>query len=173
VAEKIEPEPPRPTSEAAMSCGYCHPDGPVGRFLRWTREDRGVRYSFHFEDPYRGFGASTAQFAVAYAAGAERLGLSRDWRSVWRFYRDLMGTEGTAPRCVDLAAQLQGGVTLFNPASLSCADVWDKFDWSRLLVFTPNARPDRKVATRIHLKKFFVVDGKVDQLRIFSRLGAS
>jgi mevalonate kinase len=161
--------------ETMVEGAGCHPDSPAGRLLRWAREDRGVRYSFHFEDPYRsgGFGASTAQFAVAYAAGARRLGLSRDWRSVWQFYRDLTGTEGMAPSGADLAAQLRGGVILFNPALLSYADVWDKFDWSRLLVFAPNARPDRKVVTHIHLKEFFAGNIKVDRPRLLSRLAAS
>jgi hypothetical protein len=158
--------------QATAEGANCHPDSPVGRFLRWAREDRGVGYSFHFEDPYRsgGFGASTAQFAIAYAAGAERLGLSRDWRSIWRVYRHLAGAEGSPPSGADLVAQLRGGVTLFNPASLSCVEFWDKFDWSRLLVFAPNARPDRKVATHIHLKEFFIENGRVDRLRLFSRL---
>jgi mevalonate kinase len=160
--------------ETTVEGADCHPDSPAGRLLRWAREDRGVRYSFHFEDPYRsgGFGASTAQFAIAYAAGAERLGLSRDWRRVWRLYRDLTGTEGTAPSGADLVAQLRGGVTLFNPVSLSCADIWDEFDWSRLLVFAPNAQPDRKVATHVHLKEFFAGGQKIDHTQLFSRLAA-
>src|SRR2546428_4699048 len=79
-------------SEQANGEGGYHPESPVGRFLRRALEHQGVRYHFHFEDPYRngGFGASTAQFAIAYAAGAGRLGLSRDWLSVWRLYRGLM-----------------------------------------------------------------------------------
>jgi hypothetical protein len=149
-----------------------HPDSPVGRLLRWALENRGVSYSFRFEDPYRsgGFGASTAQFAIAYATGAERLGLSRDWLSVWRFYRDLTVSDGIAPSGADLVAQLRGGVTLFDPTSLTCADLWAGFDWSRLLVFVPDAQPDRKVATHAHLKA--LSDGRETawRARLFSRL---
>jgi hypothetical protein len=149
-----------------------HADSPVGRLLRWAAEHRGVRYSFHFEDPYRsgGFGASTAQFAIAYAAGAGRLGLSRDWRTVWQFYRDLAGVEETSPSGADLVAQLLGGVTLVDPVSLSCADIWDEFDWSRLLVFAPNGQPDRKVATHIHLREFSSGSRRIDHAQLFSRL---
>jgi hypothetical protein len=160
--------------EATAEDADCHPDSPAGCLLRWAREHRGVRYSFHFENPYRsgGFGASTAQFAIAYAAGAGRLGLRRDWRSVWGFYRNLTSVEGTAPSGADLVAQLRGGVTLFNPVSLSCADIWDGFDWSRLLVFAPNEQHDRKVATHIHLKEFFAESQKLDHTLLFSRLAA-
>jgi len=149
-----------------------HLESPVGRFLRWALEHRGVSYSFHFEDPYQsgGFGASTAQFAIAYAAGAERLELSRDWRSVWRFYRDLTATDGLVPSGADLAAQLRGGVTIFDPASLTCQDLWAEFDWSRLLVFAPDAQPDRKVATHAHLKSLSGSRETAWRARLFSRL---
>src|SRR5882672_9978914 len=149
-----------------------HLESPVGRFLRWALEHRGVSYSFHFEDPYQsgGFGASTAQFAIAYAAGAERLELSRDWRSVWRFYRDLTATDGLVPSGADLAAQLRGGVTIFDPASLTCQDLWAEFDWSRLLVFAPDAQPDRKVATHTHLKALSDSQETAGHAQLFARL---
>jgi len=159
--------------EASAEDGGYHPESPVGRFLCWSLEHRRVRYSFYFEDPYQsgGFGASTAQFAIAYAAGAERLGLRCDWRSVWRFYRDLMVDDYVAPSGADLVAQLLGGVTLFDPASLTCADLWAEFDWTRLLVFAPDAQPDRKVATHVHLKALFSAGPKtIDRPRLFSRL---
>jgi mevalonate kinase len=153
-----------------------HPESPVGRFLRWAREHQGLRCSFHFEDPYPngGFGASTAQFAIAYAVAAAELGLECDWQSVWRFYRDLVVVSGVAPSGADLVAQLCGGVSLFDPASLTCADLWKKFDWSRLLVFSPSTQSDRKVATHEHLKEFFSEGPKapkiVDHSQLFSRL---
>ncbi len=158
--------------EAMDEGPYWHADSPVGRLLRWAREHCGVRFSFHFEDPYHsgGFGASTAQFAIAYAAGAVRLGLSCDWRTAWQFYRKLTGADETTPSGADLVAQLRGGVTLFNPVSLSCADIWDEFDWSRLLVFAPNAQPDRKVATHVHLKEFSLGSQEIDRTQLFSRL---
>jgi hypothetical protein len=159
--------------EASAEDGGHHPESPVGRFLRWALEHRRIMYSLHFEDPYQsgGFGAPTAQFAIAYAAGAERLGLSCDWRSVWRLYRDLMVDDCVAPSGADLVAQLLGGVTLFDPTSLTCADLWAEFDWTRLLVFAPNAQPDRKVTAHAHLKEFFSADQKtIDRPRLFSRL---
>jgi mevalonate kinase len=155
----------------AEGCDY-HLESPVGRLLRWAMERHGVSYSFHFDDPYQsgGFGASTAQFAIAYAAGAERLGLSRDWRSVWRFYRDLTVSDGIAPSGADLVAQLRGGVTLFDPTSLTSADLWARFDWSRLLIFAPDAQPDRKVATHAHLKALSGGREAEWRARLFSRL---
>jgi mevalonate kinase len=150
-----------------------HPESPVGRFLRWAQEHRGLRYSLHFEDPYQsgGFGASTAQFAIAFTAMIDRLGLGYSWQSIWRFYRDLMVIDGVAPSGADLVAQLQGGISLFDPASLTCTDLWTKFDWSRLLVLVPNAQPDRKVATHTHLKVFFSEGQKaIDHPQLFSRL---
>jgi mevalonate kinase len=159
--------------EMTAEDGDYHPESPVGRFLRWAQEHRGVRYSFHFEDPYRigGFGASTAQFAIAFTAAADRLGLGDNWRSMWQFYRDLMVVDGIAPSGADLVAQLQGGISLFDPASLTCADLWARFDWSRLLVLAPDAQPDRKVATHIHLKAFFSEGQKaIDHPRLFSRM---
>jgi mevalonate kinase len=158
--------------EATAEWGDYHPDSPVGRLLRWALEHRGASYSFRFEDPYQsgGFGASTAQFAIAYTAGAERLGLNCDWRSAWRFYRDLTADEGIAPSGADLVAQLQGGVTLFDPASLTCADLWAGFDWSRLLIFAPDAQHDRKVATHAHLKALSDGRGMAWRARLFSRL---
>jgi mevalonate kinase len=156
--------------------GDHHPESPVGRLLRWTREHRGLRYSFHFKDPYQigGFGASTAQFAIAYKAAAIELGLEHDWQSIWRFYRDLVVVEGIAPSGADLVAQLHGGVNLFDPASITCVDLWATFDWSRLLVFSPSAQSDRKVATHKHLKEFFSESSKVPTVtghsQLFSRL---
>jgi hypothetical protein len=159
--------------EKADGDGDHHPDSPVGRFLRWAQERRGLRCSFHFEDPYRsgGFGASTAQFAIAYAAAAAELGLSRDWWDVLRFYRDLTVVDGKSPSGADLIAQWRGGVSLFDPASLRCVDLWTEFDWSRLLVFSPEDQSDRKVATHTHLKAFFSEDGReINHAQLFSRL---
>jgi hypothetical protein len=153
-----------------------HPESPVGRFLCWAREHRGLRRSFHFEDPYQngGFGASTAQFAIAYAVAATELALRCDWQSIWRFYRNLVVVDGIAPSGADLVGQLRGGISLFDPTSLTCTDLWATFDWSRLLVFSPTAQSDRKVATHEHLKEFFLERPKtpiiVDHSQLFSRL---
>jgi hypothetical protein len=159
--------------ETTAEGGDHHLESPVGRFLRWAQEHRGVRYSFHFEDPYRigGFGASTAQFAIAFTAAIDRLGLRYNWQSTWRFYRDLMGVDGIAPSGADLVAQLRGGISLFDPVSLTCTDLWTRFDWSRLLILAPNDQPDRKVATHVHLKAFFSEGQKaIDHPQLFSRL---
>jgi mevalonate kinase len=158
--------------ETAAEGGDYHPESPLGRFLHWAMEHRGVSYSFHFEDPYQsgGLGASTAQFAIAHTAGAERLGLNCDWRSVWRFYRDLTVSDGIAPSGADLVAQLRGGVTLFDPASPTCTDLWAGFDWSRLLIFAPDAQLDRKVATHAHLKALSDERETAWRPRLFSRL---
>jgi hypothetical protein len=81
-----------------------------------------------------------------------------------------MVSDGIAPSGADLVAQLRGGVTLFDPASLTCADLWAGFDWSRLLIFVPDAQPDRKVATHAHLKALSGGREAKWRERLFSRL---
>jgi mevalonate kinase len=172
VAASVAPRFSGSLSRSASREDAYHPESPVGRFLLWAWQERGLNCSFHFEDPYHtgGFGASTAQFAIAYAAAASGLNLRRDWRSVWRFYRNLMGTDGIAPSGADLAAQLCGGVSLFDPVQVRCVDLWEQFDWSRLLVFSPLDQPCRKVATHTHLETLSSEERGANLSRLCSRL---
>jgi mevalonate kinase len=134
-----------------------HPESPIARLQGWAEKLRLPRLSFQFEDPLAGaggFGASTAQFAMAYLAYSQFLEESqaRRWSSAWRLYRELMGTEVITPSGADLVAQWQGGVVFFDPSDRHCLDVWPLFDWSRLIVFSATSQVGRKVATHSHLR---------------------
>lgn len=137
-----------------------HPQSPVSRLLDWAgRAGVGLELELEFIDPFGGrggFGASTARFALAYRAFAERAGWERDCGGVWRLYRELMCSrkEAIPPSGADLVAQWQGGVTLFGgmAAATTAEDLWSAgFDWSSLLVFSATGQPGRKMATHEHL----------------------
>lgn len=125
--------------------------------------ERGHRLDLElrFEDPFLGaggFGASSAQFILAYRAFAEACGWSPDWANALGMYRELTGgaLKGTAPSGADVVAQWQGGVSLFRPAlddGSECRDLSDSFDWSRILLFSASGLPGRKVRTHEHLAK--------------------
>ncbi len=126
-----------------------HPESPAGRFLNSVARDE--KRVFEFFDPFSGnggFGASTAQFALLYAA---LHGVNDSWQSVWRKYRDLTAESPVPPSGADLVAQWHGGVIRFQ-GDLVCEDLWDAFDWSKLLVFTATAQSGRKVITHEHLQ---------------------
>lgn len=138
------------------------PQSPVARLLDWAdRVGVGADHRLSFEDPFDGaggFGASTAQFALAYRALADLSDWSKDWSVVWRLYRELMRSkrEAVPPSGADLIAQWEGGVPLFSGINQHCGtveDLWDTgFDWSSVLVFSATRQAGRKVATHDHLK---------------------
>lgn len=127
------------------------PESPVGRLLEWAGAPS---LAMSFEDPHAGaggFGASTAQFALAYFALADARGWSdetRRWENVWKLYRELTGQR---PSGADLVSQWRGGVSIFDARERKAADVWPLFDWSGLLVFSAAHLPGRKIATHEHL----------------------
>ncbi len=132
-----------------------------------------------FNDPFEGqggFGASSAQFALGYAACSRFLetllpelfpdNKIRHWKTVWNLYRELMAfpvsdpsysvnSKQVLPSGADLVAQWQGGVTFFDPSDGHCQDVWPLFDWSNLLVFSATHQSGRKVATHEHLDQLY------------------
>jgi mevalonate kinase len=126
-------------------------ESPVGRLLAWAGEPA---LSFSFEDPHDGaggFGASTAEFALAYLALAETRGWDdsrRRWDACWSLYRELTGMR---PSGADLVAQWRGGVTLFDGRERRASDLFPLFDWSGTLVFSAAHQPGRKLATHEHL----------------------
>lgn len=128
-----------------------HPLSPFGRLQEWIASQFQKKY-FKWNDPLEGqggFGASTAQFALAYRSYFE----SGHGMDAWRLYRKLVtGVSGA-----DLIGQWFGGVQLVNVAEQSHLELWDVFPWSSLLVFSATHQPGRKVSTHdhlVHLKDF-------------------
>ena len=145
----------RDSVEALPEAGFVfHPQSPVARLLDWADREGGARPDLRFSDPFQGaggFGASTAQFALAYRSLANERGWPTDWASVWKLYRELVrnGTDAFSPSGADLVAQWQGGVSLFH--EMQVTDLWKNCDWSSLLVFSATGLAGRKVATHDHL----------------------
>jgi mevalonate kinase len=133
-----------------------HPDSPIARLQAWAEEMNWPDLEFGFEDPLAGaggFGASTAQFAMAYLAYAQKMNVGVPGAfQVWHLYRELMKDDLIVPSGADLVAQWQGGVSFFDPKTDRCVDLWDGFDWSGLLVFSATRQKGRKVPTHQHLR---------------------
>ena len=130
---------------------------------------------YQFEDPFEGtggFGASTAQFALLYMALAhEEGGVSAErgeleWYAAWELYREITSGQPLPPSGADLIAQWRGGVCAFDPrgeyfqatfkgigGNPACADLWEAFDWTGILVFSASAQEGRKVNTHEHLAR--------------------
>ena len=145
-----------------------HPESPISRLNEWAQKQNYPDFHFTFTDPLEGaggFGASTAEFGMAYLAyciqnGYERFGHygplekeASDWRKVWSLYRHLMMDEQLIPSGADLVAQWQGGVCVVNPFEGTCEAVWSQFNWSNLLVFSATSQKGRKVPTHEHLRR--------------------
>ena len=162
---------PRFSAETAPNSGEgagsdsVAPRSPWGKLEAHAR----TRLPLKFSDPFRGaggFGASTAQFALAYASwhgmpefngsGAEIAGARAEYAvQAWKLYRELGSDEPVPPSGADLVAQIQGGATVFDPTARACASIpsgpgagirWDSF-----LVFSATGQEGRKVATHVHL----------------------
>lgn len=145
------------TPEAILYNSYKspHPQSPVARLMQWAERMGAAPSSFELMDQHRGaggFGGSTAEFALVYLALARQNNWNRDWKTVWKLYRELMASEPVVPSGADLVAQWQGGVVFFDPSDGHCMDVWPLFDWSNLLVFSAAEIPGRKTATHEHLR---------------------
>ncbi|OFZ78651.1 MAG: hypothetical protein A2583_07030 [Bdellovibrionales bacterium RIFOXYD1_FULL_53_11] len=144
---------------AGTATGGFTPGSPAGRLLEAAFASGPPPVpDYLFEDPYvgaGGFGASTAQFALLYHALAADRDWDRRWQMVWKKYRTLTsGSSGIAPSGADLAAQLLGGVTLFQNKgneSPAARDLWPLFDFSCALVFSATGIDGRKTATHGHL----------------------
>lgn len=135
-----------------------HPRSPIARLTDWAKKTESLELGFRFEDPWReagGFGASTAQFALAYRFYAETLGWDDSWEKAWKLYRELCsGGPTLGPSGADLATQWSGGVQLFEPACEErSAPRCRRADLvgSSLLIFSAAAQPGRKVPTHEHL----------------------
>ncbi len=129
---------------------------PVGRLLRWA-----VRLSpklpdlGYFVDPLAGaggFGASTAQYLLAYTQLAQALDWERGWLRAWTLYRELMSDEPIVPSGADLVSQALGGLTVFSSERLLAERLDGVLDPAALLVFAATGHAGRKVATHEHLR---------------------
>lgn len=133
-----------------------HAGSPVFRLQQWAKQLKLPSLKMKFDDPIQGaggFGASTAQFAMAYLAYSQSFNEDqRQWLSVWKLYRELMSSDPVIPSGADLVSQWQGGVVYFDPQAMNCFDLWQLFDWSNLLVFSSTGQIGRKVPTHEHLK---------------------
>jgi mevalonate kinase len=134
-----------------------HPSSPLGRLETWARSTGLPPLKFQFRDSFQGeggFGASTAQFAMACMAYFQRMESgSRRWTEAWGLYRELMtDSSGVVPSGADLVAQWQGGVVFFDPSDRHCLDLWPLFDWANLLVFSASHQTGRKMPTHQHLE---------------------
>lgn len=135
------------------------PESPAGKLIHWARAQGLPEMKFEFTDPHRGaggFGASTAQFALAYQAYAQIVDWDRRWERVWKLYRELTAGPEFPPSGADLVAQWKGGMTFFDSSEKNAPhsmDVWPIFDWTSLLVFSATGQAGRKVATHEHLDR--------------------
>ncbi len=138
-----------------------HIQSPIVRCMQWAKEQGWPELGFCFQDPLQGaggFGASTAQFGMAYLAYVQRnLKGMIDWNTVWRSYREWLHRESLIPSGADLVCQWKGGIVFFNPQGPSCFNFWPFFDWSQILVFSTtlplwgHLSENRKIQTHTHL----------------------
>ena len=162
------------------------PGSPLDRLIQFeTKENRRDPILMEVVDPHHqrgGFGASTAEFALAYMAyrnqgTPEVQGSGKThWKKVWALYRSLMTdphSQSVAPSGADLVAQWQGGVLFFDPTGPHCMDLWPLMDWSGLLIFSATGIPGRKMATHRHLEDLRLDSRAHDLLEVPLRDGVS
>lgn len=130
-------------------------ESPASKLLR------GVHAHYEFSDPFEGrggFGASSAQFAMAYAEKFVALGredlIGRNlWRRVWTDYRFLHEGKPVLPSGADLIAQWFGGLVRFNVETQELVSLKPGSILGRILVFSGCHQEGRKVPTHMHLSQ--------------------
>ena len=136
-----------------------HPESPAGRF--WTARELGRAWRGRWRDPYSGrggLGASTAQFACAWAL-AEPDAL-RDWPRLLAAYRQhAWDGRGAPPSGADLQAQIEGGLCVVQDGAPRRAP-WP-FPEIKLSLFRTGA----KLATHAHLAQAAAAEWPIDRLR--------
>lgn len=147
-----------------------HPKSPAAKLLDWASSMRAPidELQLRFEDPFEGaggFGASTAQFALAYRAISEAERWENSWERVWRLYRELTSGAGLfAPSGADLVAQWEGGVVVFEPGAIEGPRA-ERIPGglNSVLVFSATNQPGRKIATHEHLAALSI-EGRLQEL---------
>ncbi len=124
-----------------------HPESPAGR-SSLVRANAG---GWHWSDPASGdggFGASTAQFALAAAASGVM-----DPETLWREYRRTHNGVGIQPSGADLMAQIHGGVIEFRLDGPECRirQHGASLMQVHLLVLQASHQQGRKTTTHHHL----------------------
>lgn len=147
----------RDSARAVISLRDLHPQSPAGRLLA-VAEGQGLKVDLRWaiEDPYAGqggFGASTAQFALAYGTLAREAGWELSALGARRVYRELMAGDRLPPSGADLVAQWSGGMVRFDPSRGEIASRFDSLDWSKLWIFSAAGQAGRKVPTHEHLAR--------------------
>ena len=134
---------------------------PVGRLLHWARAfSSDLPELGEFLDPVQGaggFGASTAQFILAYTQLARHFQWEMSWQQAWKLYRELMSDEPQIPSGADLVAQALGGLVVFTSAELKVERLGGAAETqleasASLLIFAATNQAGRKVATHEHLR---------------------
>ncbi len=136
--------------------GEYPPKAPVARLMDWATYCGLPELSLSFEDPYSGggFGASSAQFALAYWAYTQVSDWKKDWQSVWKIYRELTSRGGASPSGADLVAQWRGGVSVLNLKDGTHSELWNAIAGGpRFLIFSASEQKGRKVLTHQHLEE--------------------
>jgi mevalonate kinase len=133
---------------------------PAGKWLEQVRAvGETTPQRLEFFDPHQGrggFGASTAEFALAYAASVPTVSV---WEC-WKKYRELTRTEqGILPSGADLVAQLCGGIQrvrisrpVLGQSELTFTDISAHLLRYTFVVFSATGLPDRKIQTHKHLE---------------------
>lgn len=148
----------RNTPQGSARISMINPKSPLGRLQTYLekKDDPCSSLPFQFEDPLRGrggLGASTAQFALAYAAATSDSEKKPAWQTVWNLYQELMADPNSSvyPSGADLVAQWEGGLILFDPMRKKCQKLKPNFGSVQLLVFSATHQLGRKVLTHEHL----------------------
>jgi hypothetical protein len=122
------------------------PDSPARKFLQDEKGEFLLESSF--VDPHRGaggFGGSTAEFALSYAA---LKGPASAVKDVWADYRRVQPQASGA----DLAAQWAGGAVIADPGTRSVERLLVERMFRNWFVFSAAHQPGRKVKTHEHLE---------------------
>ncbi len=126
---------------------------PAGRYVADLRSSGADPLRFYFQDPHRGrggFGASTAQFALAYGGVESLAGRKISAAGCWKRYRELTAVAGgVAPSGADLVAQLAGGIQ--RVVQGRSEDLGKKLLSLWWVAFSAVDIPGRKMATHAHL----------------------
>jgi mevalonate kinase len=135
-----------PRQSAARAFRDLSPEAPVRKLLQVHENTSLLECSF--VDPHNGsggFGGSTAEFALAYAALNSE---SADVSSLWKEYCHIQPQASGA----DLAAQWSGGAVVANPISKTVKKVDVSHVLKNWFVFSAAHQSGRKVKTHEHLE---------------------
>lgn len=144
-------------------CEGIHPKSPAGQWMR-KFPDRFKEVSVRFIDPHAGrggFGASSAQFVLAYAfqqsPSDSFLPQPVLPDALWQAYRSLDHGDGQLPSGADVMAQLLGQSALVGTTPLRTeARPWPFADFKVLFFATGH-----KVATHEHLRERLPVSDRL------------